>query len=235
MKAIRLVNGHFDGETERVSGEPQERLHKRLPHGEWVDSLTGLPVTHVVYRLSTDGNAQPVYTCTERAIEKSTAQASNAEEHTLACCTWVVEKYGSGTPTDWFERHLVGRLQWLGLVTMLVLDVYLFGHPSGGLVWLGQLVWVPLWAAGVVNGLGHAAGYRNFDIRGASHNILPSAVWLGGEELHNNHHADPASARFKARWFEFDIGWTYLRLLSLAGLARVLRCGRFDSSPSASS
>jgi stearoyl-CoA desaturase (Delta-9 desaturase) len=142
----------------------------------------------------------------------------------------VVEKYGAGTPTDWFERHLFDRLHWLGLAAMLALDGYLFGPVSGSLVWLGQLLWVPFWAAGIVNGLGHAAGYRNFEIRGASHNIVPLAVWLGGEELHNNHHADPASARFAARWFEFDIGWTYLRLLSLFGLVRVRSRGRTDSA-----
>lgn len=137
----------------------------------------------------------------------------------------VVEKYGAGTPDDWFERHLVGRLQCLGLACMLGLDVVLLGALGGSLAWLGQLLWVPFWAAGVVNGVGHARGYRNFDIKGASRNIVPLAIWLGGEELHNNHHADPASARFKARWFEFDIGWAYLRLLSLFRLATVLRPG----------
>jgi len=141
----------------------------------------------------------------------------------------VVKKYGEGTPNDWFERHLVGRLQWVGMLTMLALNIYLFGPVSGGLVWIGQLLWVPLWAAGIVNGVGHAAGYRNFDIKGASRNILPLAIWLGGEELHNNHHADPSSAKFKARWFEFDVGWAYIRLLSLAGLAQVLRPGRLSS------
>jgi len=135
----------------------------------------------------------------------------------------VLEKYGSGTPADWFERALFGGRHWLGMVTMLVLDVYLFGPFSGVLVWLGQVLWVPLWAAGIVNGVGHAAGYRNFAIKGASHNILPLAILLSGEELHNNHHADPASARFRARWFELDMGWAYIRLLALLGQARVVR------------
>ena len=139
------------------------------------------------------------------------------------CEPGVLDKYGAGTPDDWFERQLNGRFQWLGLGAMLALDVYLFGILSGSLVWIGQLVWVPLWAAGVVNGLGHALGYRNFAIKGASRNIFPLAIWLGGEELHNNHHADPASARFKARWFEFDIGWAYIRLMAALGLARILR------------
>ena len=135
----------------------------------------------------------------------------------------MLEKYGTGTPSDWFERQLNGRFQWLGLSMMLALDTYLFGVVPGALVWLGQLLWVPFWAAGVVNGLGHAVGYRNFTIKGASRNIFPLAIWLGGEELHNNHHADPASAQFQARWFEFDIGWAYLRLLRRLGLVRILR------------
>lgn len=133
----------------------------------------------------------------------------------------VVEKYGAGTPTDWLERNLVGRFGWIGIGTMLAINVYLFGFVVGALVWLAQMLWVPLWAAGIVNGVGHARGYRNFDIKGESRNILPIAIWLGGEELHNNHHHDPRSARFKARWFEFDIGWAYLQILSLLKLARI--------------
>ncbi len=135
----------------------------------------------------------------------------------------ILEKYGRGTPNDWLERHLVGRLSWLGIVTMLTVDVYLFGFFIGPLVWAGQMLWIPFWAGGIVNGVGHHTGYRNFSIKGASRNIIPIAILLGGEELHNNHHADPSSAKFKARWFEFDIGWTYLRLLSLLGLAHFRR------------
>jgi len=133
----------------------------------------------------------------------------------------ILEKYGEGTPTDWIERHLVDRRNWLGVLTMLTLDVFLFGLVAGPLVWVGQMVWIPFWAAGIVNGVGHHGGYRNFDIKGFSRNTLPISIWLGGEELHNNHHAAPHSAKFAARWFEFDIGWAYLRLLSLLGLARV--------------
>jgi stearoyl-CoA desaturase (Delta-9 desaturase) len=133
----------------------------------------------------------------------------------------VLEKYGRGTPNDWLERHVVGRRSWLGIILMLLIDVYLFGFGIGALVWAAQILWTPFWAAGIVNGVGHSSGYRNFNIKGASHNILPIAIWLGGEELHNNHHNDPRSAKFKARWFEFDIGWAYLRLLSVFGLARI--------------
>mgnify|MGYP001350331587 CR=1 FL=1 len=133
----------------------------------------------------------------------------------------TLEKYGQGTPDDWLERHLVERRSWLGMSGMLAVDVYLFGIVAGALVWAGQMLWVPLWAAGIVNGVGHAAGYRNFAIKGHSRNIFPLAIWLGGEELHNNHHADPHSAKFKARWFEFDVGWAYIRLLSYMGLAQL--------------
>ena len=92
---------------------------------------------------------------------------------------------------------------------------------SGPLVWGVQMLWIPFWAAGIVNGVGHALGYRNYDVKDESRNITPIAIWLGGEELHNNHHADPKSARFAARWFEFDIGWVYIRLLQFFRLAKV--------------
>lgn len=133
----------------------------------------------------------------------------------------MLEKYGKGTPTDWLEKRLSGRLHMFGIIVMLAIDIYLFGPMIGPVVWLLQMIWIPFWAAGIINGVGHALGYRNFDVKDASRNILPIAVWLGGEELHNNHHADPHSAKFKARWYEVDIGWLYLRLLSLVGLAKI--------------
>jgi len=100
-------------------------------------------------------------------------------------------------------------------------DIYLFGFFVGPLVWGVQMIWIPFWAAGIVNGIGHAVGYRNFNVKDESRNISPIAIWLGGEELHNNHHADPHSAKFKAKWYELDIGWVYLRLLSIFGLAEI--------------
>jgi stearoyl-CoA desaturase (Delta-9 desaturase) len=133
----------------------------------------------------------------------------------------MLEKYGKGTPNDWLERHLLSRLNWLGIVVMLVIDIYLFGFFVGPLVWGIQMLWIPFWAAGVVNGIGHALGYRNFQVKDESRNITPIAIWLGGEELHNNHHADPKSARFAAKWFEFDIGWIYIRMLQFLRLAKV--------------
>ena len=133
----------------------------------------------------------------------------------------VLDKYGKGTPNDWLERHLLSPLNWLGIVVMLAVDIYLFGFFVGPLVWGVQMIWIPFWAAGIVNGVGHAVGYRNFDVKDESRNISPIAIWLGGEELHNNHHADPHSAKFKAKWYELDIGWVYLRLLSIFGLAEI--------------
>jgi stearoyl-CoA desaturase (Delta-9 desaturase) len=133
----------------------------------------------------------------------------------------VLEKYGKGTPNDWLERWVLSRLPWLGIVVMLGIDVYLFGFYVGPLVWGAQMLWIPFWAAGIINGVGHALGYRNFDVKDASRNILPIAIWLGGEELHNNHHADPHSAKFQAKWYEFDVGWLYIQLMQLVGLAKV--------------
>jgi stearoyl-CoA desaturase (Delta-9 desaturase) len=133
----------------------------------------------------------------------------------------VLDKYGKGTPNDWLERHLLSPLNWLGIVIMMIVDIYLFGFFVGPLVWGVQMIWIPFWAAGIVNGIGHAVGYRNFNVKDESRNISPIAIWLGGEELHNNHHADPHSAKFKAKWYELDIGWIYLRLLSFFGLAEI--------------
>jgi stearoyl-CoA desaturase (delta-9 desaturase) len=133
----------------------------------------------------------------------------------------MLEKYGKGTPNDWIERHLLSRLNWVGILVMFLIDVYLFGFFVGPIVWGAQMLWIPFWAAGIVNGVGHALGYRNFQVKDESRNITPIAIWLGGEELHNNHHADPKSARFAARWFEFDIGWVYIRLLQFVRLAKV--------------
>lgn len=133
----------------------------------------------------------------------------------------VLEKYGKGTPNDWLERNLLSRMNWAGIVVMLGIDLWLFGWLVGPLVWGLQMIWIPFWAAGIINGVGHALGYRNHEVKDASRNILPIAIWLGGEELHNNHHHNPKSAAFSHRWFEFDIGWVYIQFLAALGLARV--------------
>ena len=137
----------------------------------------------------------------------------------------LVDRYAHGTPDDWMERRLYGRFQSLGIGIMLVIDFILFGIP-GVAAWAVQMIWIPFFAAGVINGVGHYWGYRNFESSDAATNIVPWGILIGGEELHNNHHAFPSSAKLSARWWEFDIGWMYIRLFSLLGLARVRRVAR---------
>jgi stearoyl-CoA desaturase (delta-9 desaturase) len=132
-----------------------------------------------------------------------------------------VEKYGDGCPDDWVERHVYQGKRLLGLALMLFIDIYLFGIVLGFLVWSGMAIWMPI-MGNIINGVGHALGYRNFGTRDHSRNIYPWGIWILGEELHNNHHADPRSAKFKARWFEFDVGWIYIKILSFLRLARVV-------------
>ncbi|GAB3044269.1 DesA family fatty acid desaturase [Stenotrophomonas tumulicola] len=133
-----------------------------------------------------------------------------------------IEQYGRGTPEDWIERHLYTPHANLGPVLLLAVNTVLFGLP-GVALWAIQMAWIPFWAAGVVNGLGHWWGYRNFESSDTSTNLTPWAFWIGGEELHNNHHAFPSSARFSMRRWEFDIGWNAIRLLQALRLAKVLR------------
>ncbi len=133
----------------------------------------------------------------------------------------MVEKYGKGTPDDWIERRVYDtKLRSAGVLTMLALDLYLFGPLVGLLVWSSMAIWVPI-MGNIINGIGHALGYRTFATRDHSHNIYPWGIWILGEELHNNHHADPRSAKFRANWWEVDIGWAYIRLLSFFRLADV--------------
>jgi stearoyl-CoA desaturase (delta-9 desaturase) len=139
------------------------------------------------------------------------AQARNAAD---------LQRYGHGTPDDWLERHVYGRLHWQGVGLLLVADVVMFGI-IGLTVWAVQMLWIPVTAAGIVNGIGHYLGYRSFDGPTAAANIFPLGVIIGGEELHGNHHAFPSSARLSVRWFEVDIGWAYIRILSTLGLAQI--------------
>jgi stearoyl-CoA desaturase (Delta-9 desaturase) len=139
-------------------------------------------------------------------------EAKNAE---------TIARYGHGTPDDWLERKVYTPLHKWGIVVMLAIDLTLFGAIPGALVWGVQMVWIPFWAAGVINGVGHYWGYRNFAPGDASTNIVPWGVLIGGEELHNNHHAFASSAKLSNRWYEFDIGWLYIRVLAALGLARV--------------
>lgn len=132
----------------------------------------------------------------------------------------TLDKYGRGTPDDWLERNVYTGHSVSGVVLMMIINVALFG-VAGVAVWGLQMIWIPVTAAGVINGLGHAKGYRNFDIVDSSTNLLPWGIIIGGEELHNNHHAYPTSARLSSKWFEFDIGWMYIRILEMMGLATV--------------
>ncbi len=133
-----------------------------------------------------------------------------------------IEQYGKGAPSDWIERRLYTPQANLGPTFLLLLSVVLFGF-KGVAVWAIQMAWIPFWAAGVVNGLGHWWGYRNFETTDTATNLTPWGVWIGGEELHNNHHAFPSSAKFALRKWEFDIGWAVIQGLASVGLAKVLR------------
>jgi len=132
----------------------------------------------------------------------------------------MVEKLGVGTPNDWIEENLYTPHSRLGILLMLIIDLLLFGL-WGFVVWGVQMIWVPFWAAGVINGLAHWWGYRTTDTNDTSRNIWPWAIWIGGEELHNGHHADGASAKFSKRWFEIDIGWVYIKILMFFKLAKL--------------
>ena len=133
----------------------------------------------------------------------------------------TMTRYGHGTPDDWMERNVYTPLNKWGIVLTLAANIFLFGLVPGFLMWGVQMLWIPFWAAGVINGLGHWWGYRNFVTEDASTNMTPIAAWIGGEELHNNHHAYPTSAKFSIRWYEFDLGWMYIQILSALGLATV--------------
>jgi len=133
----------------------------------------------------------------------------------------TLERYGHGTPDDWIEHKLYSRFKILGLVLMGVIDLVLFGIVPGALIFAVQIVWIPFWAAGVINGIGHYWGYRHWSTPDASTNIVPIGVLIGGEELHNNHHAYPTSAKLSNKWYEFDLGWLYIRILEALGLAKV--------------
>jgi stearoyl-CoA desaturase (delta-9 desaturase) len=134
----------------------------------------------------------------------------------------TIERYGEGTPDDWIERHLYTRHSVMGVVLMMVINLTLFGL-IGVTIWALQMAWIPFFAAGVVNGIGHYWGYRNFETKDAARNVFPIGFFIGGEELHNNHHAYATSAKFSAKWWEFDIGWLVIKLLSYVGLAKPKR------------
>jgi stearoyl-CoA desaturase (delta-9 desaturase) len=152
-----------------------------------------------------------INTVLARGAELYRAEAKNQE---------TIEKFGHGTPDDWIEKNLYSRFQWQGVALMLIIDVILFG-ALGATVWAVQMLWIPITAAGIINGVGHYKGYRNYDCEDASTNIFPWGILIGGEELHNNHHTYATSAKLSNKWYEFDIGWLYIRSLEIMGLAKV--------------
>ena len=146
-----------------------------------------------------------------RGSELYRAEAKNVE---------TLETYGRGTPDDWIERNLYTPFSWQGVGLMLMINLVLFG-AMGATVWAVQMLWIPVTAAGIINGIGHYWGYRSFACADASKNIVPWGIIIGGEELHNNHHAYATSAKLSSQWYEFDIGWFYIRTLAALGLADV--------------
>ena len=130
----------------------------------------------------------------------------------------MVVMYGKGTPNDWIEKKIYTPHNYAGVAIMLIINILLFGG-IGVLIWTVQMLWIPFWAAGVINGLGHWWGYRNTDTKDTSRNLIPVAAWIGGEELHNNHHADGANPKFSRKGFELDIGYLYIKFLQLLRLA----------------
>jgi len=152
-----------------------------------------------------------ITTVLSRGAELYKTEAANQE---------TLDKFGHGTPDDWVERNIYSKFSWQGVAIMLIIDVFLFGG-LGLTVWAVQMLWIPITAAGVINGIGHYWGYRNYDCEDASTNIFPWGILIGGEELHNNHHTFATSAKLSNKWYEFDIGWFYIQTMSAVGLAKV--------------
>lgn len=154
-----------------------------------------------------------IYQVLMEGAELYKAEAKNQE---------TLDRYGKGTPDDWMERNVYTPYSSKGFLITLALNLFLLGLP-GVTVWAIQMAWIPFFAAGVINGVGHYMGYRNFECPDAATNISPWGILIGGEELHNNHHTYPSSAKLSVKWWEFDIGWFYIKTLSLLGLAKVKR------------
>ena len=131
----------------------------------------------------------------------------------------MVESYGKGTPDDWMEKNVYSKYSKLGFISLLIFNTLLF-NGWGIVIWLIQMAWIPFWAAGVVNGVGHYFGYRNWNTKDKSTNIVPLGIIIGGEELHNNHHNSPADVKLSNKWYEFDIGWMWLSILKFLRLAK---------------
>ncbi len=174
---------------------------------------------HATCETENDPHSPQVLGLKKVLLEGTELYKQAAEESTL-------QRFGRGTPEDWLERnvysHKVGN--YLGIATMALVNIALFG-PIGITIWAVQMLWIPFWAAGIINGLAHFWGYRNYESPDAARNLTPIAILIGGEELHNNHHTYPNSAKLSSRWYEFDMGWTYIRLFQGLGLASNIRRG----------
>ena len=149
----------------------------------------------------------------------------------------TLERYGKGTPDDWVERNVYSRFPKCGVAIMFIVNVVCLGVKYGVLLWLIQMIWIPIFAAGIINGVGHFLGYRNFEsghrktgVIDSSHNIIPWGILIGGEELHNNHHHAEPSPKLSVRWFEFDIGWMYIRIFETLGLVTHIRRDRIETT-----
>lgn len=174
---------------------------------------------HATCETEQDPHSPQVLGLRKVLLEGSELYQQAADEATLS-------RFGNGTPDDWIERNLYSR-RWgnqAGIALMALINIALFG-PIGITIWAVQMLWIPLWAAGVINGLAHYWGYRNYESPDAARNLVPIGALIGGEELHNNHHTYPNSAKLSSRWYEFDIGWFYIRTLELLGLAGNVRRG----------
>ena len=156
-------------------------------------------------------HAHGIETVFWKGAELYRAESKNAE---------TMAKFGHGTPSDWLERKLYTRFSWQGVALMLIINLALFG-ALGLTAWAIQMLWIPVTAAGIINGIGHYWGYRNFEAPDASTNITPWGILIGGEELHNNHHTYPTSAKFSVKKYEFDMGWVYISAMQAVGLAKV--------------
>ncbi len=201
------------------------RLHPIASHGFrfWLWLTTGIVTREWVAihrkhhaRVETPDDPHSPRMLGIRKVLTQGAELYRLEAHNRDTLT----RFGHETPDDWLERNVYGKRSWHGIFAMLVLNLCLFG-AYGLTIWAVQMMWIPLFAAGVINGAGHFWGYRNFESADASTNIIPLGIFIGGEELHNNHHAFASSARFSSRWYEVDLGWCYIRIMEALGLARV--------------
>lgn len=211
----------------RLSAHRALELHPIVSHifRFWLWMSTGMitkewTAIHRKHHAKVD-TAEDPHSPVTRGIKKvffEGAELYRAESRNLE----TLEKYGEGTPDDWVERNVYTRHSKLGITLMLIINLVLFG-TIGLSIWALQMAWIPFFAAGVVNGIGHFWGYRNFECKDGSRNVFPIGFFIGGEELHNNHHAFATSAKFSAKWFEVDVGWGVIRLLQCFGLAKPKR------------